>query len=230
MHIYWNAEYASKVDNDVSYKIVITSKFVMIFIVIIVAYFDPSILKCDTQQPSLCTRKASALYSIISIGLSFIIMISVSVYFARKVYSLSKVHPHPIIEAQDTNQRPPATINSNQPEDIENDEEENAVRRLNENPNQFFKVRIPKRNNCIPSQIETFPMLKMVKRALNVNIVSLCQFAFLFPLYLVDILLFVDAGSCDDDYFANMLKLLGICGLLGYIIFPIYLEKKLEKF
>ena len=220
LHIYWNAEYANRVGNDVAFKLVIASKLVMFLIAIFVAYFDPSILRCDSYQFYVCTREATASIRIISLGFSFVIMVTVSFYFVRKVYSLSKVHPHPVIAV--------ATINSEEPND--NGYEENAIRRLNQNPNQFFKVKILKALERSSPQTETIPLLSIVKKALIVNIVTLCQFASLFPMYLIDILLIVNAGSCDDDKFVIVLKLIGFFGLFGYLSFPICLGKKLDKF
>ena len=118
-----------------------------------------------------------------------------------------------------------ATINSEEPND--NGYEENAIRRLNQNPNQFFKVKILKAIERSSPQTETKPLLSIVK---IVNIVTLCQFASLFPMYLIDILLIVYAGSCDDDKFVIVLKLIGFFGLFGYLSFPICLGKKLDKF
>ena len=218
LHIYWNAEYANRVGNDVAFRLVIASKFVMFLIAIFVAYFDPSILMCDSYQFYVCTREATASIRIISMGFSFVIMVTVSFYFVRKVYSLSKVHPHPVIAV--------ATINSEEP----NGYEENAIRRLNQNPNQFFKVKILKAIERSPAQTETIQLLSIVKKAFIVNIVTLCQFASLFPMYMIDILLLFNVGTCDDDYFVVVLKLLGLFGLFGYLSFPICLGKKLDKF
>ena len=141
------------------------------------------------------------MHRLIPWGLSFIFMISVSVYFVRKVYSLSKVHPAPMPTLGTT-----ASENENK-----NAREENTVRRLNENPNQFFRVKIAPETN-FPSQKDSFPLQNMVKKALIVNIVSLCQFLCLFPLYLIDILLLF--RSCDEESsFTILLKIIGVFGV-----------------
>ena len=116
--------------------------------------------------------------------------------------------------------------NADQNTENENVHEENVVRRLNENPNQFFKVKIL----TVPPPKETFSMLSMVKKALIVNIVSFCQFAVLFPIYLIDIYLLFHFNSCDENNLASVLLILGFCSVLGLICFPICLEKKLDRF
>ena len=205
LHIYWNAEYASKVNNDVAYTIMVASKVIMILIVSFVAFCDPSILMCNRHQLYVCNRKTTALHRISSMGLSFLVMISVSIYFVRKVYTLAKVHPHSAIEEPSRNQR--ATTSRNKDHSTEN-ENENAnvefavsVRRLNQNPNQFFKVKISKVAVSSPVRNEAYPIRSMVKKALIVNLVTLCQFAFLFPISLIDILVLIDSRFCEDDYF-----------------------------
>ena len=231
LHIYWNAEYASKVDNIVAFKLVIVSKLVITSIVIIIAYFDPSILKCDTIQLYVCDRKVTAYHRIVPMGLSFIIMISVSIYFVRKVHCLSKVHPISIIQVSEENQIQNRDPNPHpqQSENV-NTDEENVVRRLNQNPYQFFKVKISKTLERIPAPQGTFPMLRMVKKALIVNLVTLCQFAMLFPLCLVDVFLLLKDDSCDNENFVKLLKLMVLFGVFCSIGFPISLEKKLDKF
>ena len=76
-----------------------------------------------------------------------------------------------------------------------------SVRRLNQNPNQFFKVKISKVAVSSPVRNEAYPIRSMVKKALIVNLVTLCQFAFLFPISLIDILVLIDSRFCEDDYF-----------------------------
>ena len=231
-HIYWNAEYASKVNNDVAYKIMIASKVTMILIVSFVAFCDPSILMCNRHQLYVCNRKTTALHRISSMGLSFLVMISVSIYFVRKVYTLAKVHPHSAIEEPGRNQRVTTSRNEHHSTENENSIGEIAVsvRRLNQNPNQFFKVKILKAAAPSPSRNEAYPIRSMVKKALIVNLVTLCQFAFLFPISLIDILVLIDSRFCEDDYFTHVLRLFGFFGIFGYISFPLCLEKKLDKF
>ena len=232
MHIYWNVEYASKVNNDVAYSIMTASKVIMIFIVSFVAFCDPSILMCNRHQLYVCNRKTTALYRVSSMGLSFLVMISVSIYFVRKVYTLAKVHPHSAIEEPGRNQRVTTSRNEHLSTENENANGEIAVsvRRLNQNPNQFFKVKILKAAAPNPSRNEAYPIRSMVKKALIVNLVTLCQFAFLFPNSLIDILVLINSRICDDDYFSRVLRLLGFFGIFGYISFPLCLEKKLDKF
>ena len=96
LHIHWNLEYISKVDNNLAYKCVLFSKLIIVLIVIFVANCDPRILKCDTIQSYVCNQKKIATHVIIPIGLSLAVTISVCLYFVRKVYFLSKTHPLPI--------------------------------------------------------------------------------------------------------------------------------------
>ena len=233
LHIFWNVEYVSKVDNYVAYKLVIVSKIVMISLVVIVAFSDPVILQCQILQSYLCARKVTALHHIISTCLSFIIMISVCVYFIKKVYFLSKVHPQIVIEDSNRSNIKPNSCEApieDQPTENENAHEENVIKRLNQNPNQFFKVKISKATDLLPPQQEKFPILRMVKKALIVNLVSLCQMAFLLPFCVVDIILIVNDSACDDEFFNTVIKSMGIFSLIFFISFPICLEKKLDRF
>ena len=221
----------SKIDNFIAYKLVVVSKLVMISIVVIVAFCDPVILQCQVLQSYLCARKVTALHHIISTCLSFIIMISVCVYFIKKVYGLSKVHPQIVIDDSNRSKFKPNSCEApieDQPTENENALEENVIKRLNQNPNQFFKVKISKATDHLAPQQEKFPILRMVKKALIVNLVSLCQMAFLLPFCVVDILLIVSA--CDDEFFMNVIKSLGIFVLVFWISFPICIEKKLDRF
>ena len=179
---------------------------------IFVANCDPRILKCDTIQSYVCNRKKEATHVLIPMGLSLAVTISVCIYFVRKVYCLSKVHPMPTSVTQ---------VDST---------EENVVRRINQNPNQFFRVKISKALERFPSSQETYPMLSMAKKALIVNLVSLCQMAFLIPLCVIDILLMLQIHPCDAKIFVILVKCLGAFGLFWNICFPICLEKKLDKF
>ena len=181
---------------------------------------------CNQHQLQVCNRITTALYRISSMGLSFLVMISVSIYFVRKVYTLAKkVHPHSAIEEPGRNQR--VTTSRNEDHSTEN-ENENAngeiavsVRRLNQNPNQFFKVKILKAAAPNPSRNEAYPIRSMVKKALIVNLVTLCQFAFLFPNSLIDILVLINSRICDDDYFSRVLRLLGFFWNFWLYQFPI---------
>ena len=202
-------------NNNISFKLVVVSKIFNTFISLFVAYFDPNILKCDDLASFVCSRKKTAIYGIIPMGLSISIMISVSLYFVRKVYCLSKVNPTPILE---------------DPGKEMNTTEENVVRRMNQNPNQFFRVKISKALESFPSTQEPFPIVIMVKKALIVNIVSLCQIAFLFPLYVLDFLLLFKFFTCDDERFSRLSLTFGTFGLLFNICFPVLLEKKLDRF
>ena len=231
LHIHWNSEYASKVDNYIAYKFVFVSKFCIVLIVLLVAYCDPSILKCDNFKSYVCNRKETAFYGFISMGISIFIMISVSIYFGRKVYLLSKVHPSPDVEDPERNKiENLAQVYSIKAAEEVNGNEDNVVRRLNQNPYQFFRVKISKAFESFPSSQETFPMITMVKKALIVNLVSFCQIAFLFPLYVIDIILLLKISQCDDQRFSNLSISLGAFGLLFNICFPILLEKKLDRF
>ena len=169
-------------------------------------------------------------------GLSLAVTISVCLYFVRKVYSLSKVHPMPtsVIQEPNRNQKQnnsEAATTSNQPSCNVDSTEENVVRRINQNPNQFFRVKISKALERFPSSSqETYPMLSMAKKALIVNLVSLCQMAFLIPLCTIDILLMLQIHPCDAKIFVILVKCLGAFGLFWNICFPICLEKKLDKF
>ena len=233
LHIYWSIAYIEKVDNHFACKTVIISKLVIIFIAICVAYGDPRILKCDNFQSFICNRKKTAPYVVIPSVLSITVILSVSLYFVKKVYGLSKVNPAPVIAVSDRNlshSSPAAQVNSKHAVDNLNANEENVVRRMNQNPNQFFRVKISKALEKIPSAQETFPMLSKVKKALIVNLVSLCQMAFLLPLHVMDVLLLLNFWVCDNKNFSPLAKIFAASGIIGNIFFPICLEKKLDKF
>ena len=232
LHIYWSITYIEKVDIHFAYKTVIISKLVIIFIAICVAYGDPNILKCDNFQSYICNRKKTAPYVVIPLVLSMAVIISVSLYFVKKVYGLAKVHPTPVVGESDRNmgQNSSGTPENSNNADKNVNSNENVGRRMNRNPNQPFRVRILNALEKFTSSQETSPMFSKFKKALIVNLVSLCQMAFLLPLHVMDILLLLNFWVCDNENFSPLAKIFAASGILGNIFFPICLEKKLDKF
>ena len=106
---------------------------------------------------------------------------------------------------------------------------DSIVRRQNSNPHQFFKINVKRR---VPT-FQSLPVaVDVAKKALNVNLLSLCQICVFLPLNILPLFLhYFPEESCAENIviraMAGLFLLVTIVGLIG---FPLLSEKKLDNF
>ena len=94
---------------------------------------------------------------------------------------------------------------------------------------QCFNINI----KCIVPTIQPFPVVvQVLKKALSVNLLSICQICVFLPLNVIPIILvsFSD-GTCDENnIMVRVVRLISLITIFGLIGFPILSEKKLDNF
>ena len=104
-----------------------------------------------------------------------------------------------------------------------------VIRRQNSNPHQFFKMNVER---IVPTSLPIPIVVGVGKKALNVNLLSLCQICVFLPLNIFPIFLHHFYKDCLIEdinvlIVGGFLLLITFVGLIG---FPILSEKKLDNF
>ena len=80
---------------------------------------------------------------------------------------------------------------------------------------------------------QPFPVAVQIgKKALNVNLLSICQICVFLPLSMIPTILsyFPDEDCHDANIMFRLVRLLSLITIVGLIVFPILSEKKLDNF
>ena len=102
-----------------------------------------------------------------------------------------------------------------------------AIRRLNTNNNpQMFNLKLP----IVCPKPPTFNILKVAKRSLNTNMISLCIILVNLPLSYVDIYVYMTNATCDDPFLNPIFYFFGSVAFISIISLPPLIEKRLDAF
>ena len=226
---------------------VIANNVVCIIYVMIMVVIEPGTLDCNRDDMFACQnipRNVTNLIMIISpCVLSFLTISVVLAYFVKKVSEKNKVGHAPAKDSvgiemksiSDEETRPSERNVTDASDDgrISTITQEVEIRRKNSNPNQFFKVTVTKTAPTFLSPLQNSPIVQVAKRALNVNLLSLCQLSFLLTPNIIDVMKLVSfpGGLCDPSTtYLAVTRGLGFLGLFGSLAFPFLTEKKLDNF
>ena len=114
---------------------------------------------------------------------------------------------------------------------VENKDFENKIRRQNENPHMFYKIKVERKVSVTPQCIPPILPFETAKKALSVNILSLCMLLIIMPLNVLNFYVFFKDSSCESDpNLQSITRFLGLIGLIGSVFTPSLIEKKLDKF
>lgn len=234
LFIHWSSEYKTKVTLKKSIIIVAVMKILTGIVTVIGSIFDPESLKCYQDKLFACSyaRRNNFYWTTIPFIVSSIIILCVSRYFIKMVFKKSTVSnsvtPNNGLNDVNENQNPAGNISSVSAT-LEKENFDSEIRRKNENPHMFFKIRVERKETpqCFP------PILpfETAKKALSVNILSLCMLLIIMPLNLLNFYVFFKDSTCESDpNLQSVTRSLGLIGLIGSVFTPCLIEKKLDKF
>ena len=107
--------------------------------------------------------------------------------------------------------------------------EETVGRTQNSLPISNFNINV---EHMVPT-CQPFPVaVEIGKKALNVNLLSICQICVFLPLSMIPTILsyFPDEDCHDANTMFRLVRLLSLITIVGLIVFPILSEKKLDNF
>lgn len=117
-----------------------------------------------------------------------------------------------------------------EPKNEENTETVTETRRINSDPNMFFKVKEQRRNDeqvppvCFPSPVQ----LSTAWKILNVNLLSLCTLLLYLPLSTVFTYIFISGRTCDEILVPSILT--GVSNMIFNVLYLMLVHRKLNKF